>query len=110
MVLLYYIILSILEPFIFFSILYDCMTCDCNICDHPVMGIMHKSCSMTCVTITHDIIWHFLPKSKIKKSKSENQNKQSVAQVQVDYQNKKQYIVANCYIPFDICTLSTLLE
>ena len=54
MLLLYYIILSILEPFLSFSMLYDCMTV-----------------TVTCVMlyVTCDITSHLLPKFKIKKSK-----------------------------------------
>jgi len=54
MLLSYYMILSILEPFISFSMSHN---------------------HVTCVTIIHDITLHPLPKSKIKKSKSKNQNK-----------------------------------
>jgi len=54
MLLSYYIISSILEYFIFFYVSHD---------------------FVTCVTIIYDIILYSLSKSKIKKSKSENQNK-----------------------------------
>ena len=50
--------LFIPESFIFFFVSYDCITCDCDICDHLVISFTHP-----------------LSKSKIKKSKSENQNK-----------------------------------
>jgi len=58
MLLLYYMILSVLELSITLSMLYDCVTCDCDGCGHTVI----------CVTIIHDIISHPLLKSKIKKS------------------------------------------
>ena len=51
--LLYYIILFIPEPFILFSVLCDYVTCDSDICDNHVTGIMHPS--------------HPLSKFKIKK-------------------------------------------
>jgi len=50
------------EPFIIFSMLYD-----------HVMGDMLLSYFVTCVTIIYNIILYSLSKSKIKKSKSENQ-------------------------------------
>ena len=39
-----------------FSMSYDCVICDCDICDH----------TETCVTITHNITSHPLPKFKNK--------------------------------------------
>ena len=44
-----------------FSVSHDCVTCNSAICDHYVTGVA--------------VILHSLPKFKIKKSKSENQNK-----------------------------------
>ena len=64
-------ILFILESSMFFFILHDIVTCDCDICDHPITGVMHPSYFITCVTI----MLYSLPKFKIKKSKSENQSK-----------------------------------
>jgi len=68
--------LSILKPFIFFSMSCDDVTCDCDVCNHTVIDVMSLSCFVTCVTITHDIILHLLPKSKINKSKVKLKEKQ----------------------------------
>ena len=62
MLLLYCMISPIPEPFIIFSMLYD-----------HVIGDMLLSYFVTYVTILYNIILHLLSKSKIKKSKSENQ-------------------------------------
>ena len=66
MLLLYYIMLSILEPFITFFVSYNHVICNCDICDHTVIGVMILSHFITYVTITYDIILYPLPKSKIK--------------------------------------------
>ena len=66
MLLLYCIMLSILEPFITFFVSYNHVICNCDICDHTVIGVMILSHFITYVTITYDIILYPLPKSKIK--------------------------------------------
>ena len=63
------------KPSISFFVLYNCVICDCDLCDYNVTCAIHPSCFVTFVTITCDITSHLLPKFKIKKSKSENQNK-----------------------------------
>ena len=49
-----YYLISILESSISFFILYDHVTCDCDICDHPV----------TCVTFPSHMISHHTSLSK----------------------------------------------
>jgi len=54
--LLYYTILFIQEPFTIFSILYDYVICNCDICDHTVTDITSLLWYLTIVTIIYDII------------------------------------------------------
>ena len=61
MLLLYYMILSVLEPSIFFSMLHDCVTV-------TMADITSLLYFMTYITITHNITLYLLFKSKIKKS------------------------------------------
>ena len=58
MLLLYCMILSILESFITFFVLYNHITCNCDICDHTVIGVIILSYFITCVTITYNVTSH----------------------------------------------------
>ena len=52
--------LFIPKSFIFFSVLYDHVTCDCDICDNPVTGVMSLSYLVICVTVTLHPLLFFL--------------------------------------------------
>ena len=58
MLLLCYIMLSILEPSLYFSVLHDYVTCDYDIYDHPMTGIIHLLYFITYVTVIYDITLH----------------------------------------------------
>ena len=68
MLLSYYIILPILEPFMFFSISYDHIACNFNLCDYLVIDVL--LCFVTYVTIIYNITSHLFAqvqnKEKIK--------------------------------------------
>ena len=66
-------ILSILEPFIFFSVLHDCVICDCDICVHLVIDVMLMSCFLTCVTLYHTLYLSLKDKNK-NKTKTKRKN------------------------------------
>ena len=66
MLLLYCIMLSILEPFITFFVSYNHVICNCDICDHTVIGVMILSHFITYMTIIYDVILYSLPKFKVK--------------------------------------------
>jgi len=51
-----------------FYVSHDHVICDCDICDHPVTGVMYLSYFVTYVIIIHDIILYILFKFKIKKN------------------------------------------
>ena len=75
MLLLYYIMLFVLEPSIFFSVLHDYVIYNYNIYDYSVIGVMPPLWFVTCVTIIYDVILYSLPKSKIRKiNRNENEN------------------------------------
>jgi len=78
MLLLCYMMLFVPKSSIFFSMSCDCMTYDCDICDHSVTGAMSLLCFVTYMIIIYNIILHFLFKFKIKKMKrkwkKKNQN------------------------------------
>ena len=54
----------------FFFMLYNCVICDCDLCDHLVTGVMHLSY----------VILHYTSLFKIKKNKKikENKNKSNI--------------------------------
>jgi len=72
MLLPYYMILFISKLSIIFSISYNHITYNYNICNYTVTGIILSSCFVTYVTVIHDITSYPSPKFKIKKSKNEN--------------------------------------
>jgi len=75
MLLLCYIILFILEPSMLFSVWHNYVTCDYNIYDYPITGIMPPLWFVTCVTIICNLILYSLSKSKIRKiNRNENEN------------------------------------
>jgi len=61
MLLLYYIISSVSEPSMIFSISCGYVICDCDICDNFVTGITSLSCHM----------WHYIPLLLSKSNKKE---------------------------------------
>ena len=64
MLLLYYIILSILESSMSFSVLHDHVTCDCDLCDNLVTSITHLSYFVIYMTVIYNIISYYLFKFK----------------------------------------------
>ena len=58
-------ILSILKPFIFFSISHDYVTCNYGLYDHLVTGIISLLCFVTYITVMCDITLHPLSEFKI---------------------------------------------
>jgi len=69
MLLLCYMTSSVSKSFIFFFVLYNPITYDCNLYNYPIICIIFLSCFVTYMNIIHNITLHSLSKSKNKEKK-----------------------------------------